>query len=121
MINKITGHAEIEIAGGKYTARFTWAAIAEVQEKYGDGPNMFNPDIVAGVAAIGFREHHPELTAEKIKELSPPLVPFARAIQEALQWAYFGPEVPPTEDTGEKKSQMKGGLFRRLKQLVGTE
>lgn len=118
MINRITGHAEVEIAGKVYTVRFTWAAIAEIQERFGDGPNMFNPDTVAGVAAIGFRNYHPELTAERIKELSPPLVPFAKAIQEALQWAYFGPDTPPSEGA-EKKSQVPGGLLMRLKRLVG--
>jgi hypothetical protein len=115
--NPITGEAVIDICGKSYTIRFDWEAIAAVNAVHGDGPNLFNPVIVASIAAIGMKKYHPEMTAERIRELSPPLIPFAAAVQQALQWAYFGAEKPPTE-TAEKKRK-KTGWWRRTRGPAG--
>jgi hypothetical protein len=117
-MNKITGEKIITINGQDYVLRFTWKALAEVGTKYGDTPNLFNAEIVANVAAAGLRERHQEMTAEKIMELSPPLVPFARDVQMALQWGYFGADsVPKTDADNVKKNLQKGGLLRHIKRL----
>lgn len=117
-MNKVTGLAKVDICGEKYSIRFDWDALAAVTEAHGDSPNLFSPDIVASVAAIGMRKYHPDMTHEKIRELSPPLIPFAHAVQQALQWAYFGAEGLPKND-GEKKSRWTAGLWRRIKRLFG--
>ncbi|MFA5706800.1 MAG: hypothetical protein WDA41_10635 [Candidatus Neomarinimicrobiota bacterium] len=115
-MNPITGEAEITIAGQAYSIRYDWAALAEVEAAHGQAPNLFSPDVVASVAAAGLKRKHPDMTAERIKELSPPLVPLAHAVQTALQWAYFGDEGIP-EDTGDKKKATRGGLSGRIKRL----
>jgi hypothetical protein len=115
-MNPITGLAEVDICGEKYSIRFDWEALAAVTSEHGDAPNLFSPEIVASVASIGMRKHHPDMTAAKIRELSPPLVPFAHAVQQALQWAYFGAEDLP-EDEVQKKSQPMGGWWRRIRLL----
>ncbi|GAF93543.1 unnamed protein product, partial [marine sediment metagenome] len=117
-MNPITGEHDIEIGGQRYTVRFDWDALAEVTTKHGDSPNLFSPDVVASVASIGMKKHHPEMTPERIKELSPPLVPFAKSIQTALQYAYFGDEALP-EDSKKKKSPRKGGLCQGIRRLFG--
>jgi hypothetical protein len=117
-MNPVTGEARVDICGKGYAIRFDWAALGEVAEKHGDSPNLFHPEIVASVAAAGMRRYHPELTAERIMELSPPLVPFAESVQKALQWAYFGPEGVPT--SAEKKSPTPTGWWRRFVRRVGT-
>ena len=117
-MNPITGAAEVEIAGEKYTIRFDWSCLAEIESTHGDNPNLFNPDIVASVAAIGMKKYHPELTAAKILELSPPLIPFATAVQKAMQYAYFGAESIPKDDQ-KKNVQKKGGLSKRIKWVFG--
>ena len=117
-MNPITGEKAISLDGKKMVLRYTWRAIAEVETKHGDMPNMFDAEVVASVAAIGLQGKHPEYTAERIMDLSPPLIPFAKAVQEALQWAYFGKEIPPDAD-GQKKSHLKGGWWLRLKQWLG--
>lgn len=117
MLNKITGHAEVDICGAKYTIRFDWGCLAEISERFGEGPNMFNPDILAKIAAIGMKKYHPDMTADKIKEFSPPLVKFAKEVQEALHWAYFGPE--SIEQQEEKKNPTKIGFWRRIKFALG--
>ena len=106
----------MEINGGTYTLRFTWKALAEIEAKYGDNPNLFNAEVIANIASFGLREKHPEMTAEKIMELSPPLMPFVNAVQQALQWAYFGKEPVPAGDVKKKKI----GLFRRIALLFSA-
>lgn len=111
-MNPITGEMIIDVAGVKYTLRYDWQALSELQAKHGDAPNLFNADVVADVAAIGLRKY-PEMTAERIKELSPPLIPFANAVQKAIQYAYFGPDAVPQNDDV-KKNRLKVGFWRRL-------
>jgi len=110
---------EIRLRGQTYALRFTWDSLAAIEEAHGENPNLFSVDIVSSVAAIGFKEKHPELTAERIKAISPPLLPFAQSVQKALQWAYFGPEGIPEESEEEKKraSPIKGGFWRRIARL----
>ena len=121
MMNSTTGEYEIDIWGKPYAVRFDWDTLAEVTEKHGDSPNLFNPGVVASVASIGMKKRHPEMTPERIKELSPPLIPFAKGIQAALHSAYFGAESLPQSEGDEKKktSQKKGGLLRRIGRLFG--
>jgi len=47
-------------------------------------------------------------------ELSPPLIPFANDVQQALQWAYFGDKSVP-EDDGVKKKRTLIGWLRHIK------
>jgi hypothetical protein len=109
----ITGLKRIDIDGKPYYLRFTWAALAEIAGKYGDSPNLFEPETVAFVGSAGLRERHPEMTPERIMELSPPLIPFANDVQEALQWAYFGDQgIPEGDDV--KKKQTPIGWVKRI-------
>ena len=117
-MNPTTGEKVISLDGKRLVMRYTWRAIAEIEAKHGDMPNMFDAEVVASVAAIGLRDKHSEYTAERIMDLSPPLIPFAKDVQETLQWAYFGKEIPPAAD-GEKKSRLKGGWWQRLKRRSG--
>jgi len=110
----ITGTKVTTIEGKPYYLRYTWAVLAEVNEKYGDSPNLFDPETVAFVGSAGLRKKHPEMTPEKIMELSPPLIPFANDVQQALQWAYFGDKGVP-EDEDVKKKQNPTGWIRRIK------
>lgn len=116
MMNAITGAVEVSISGQLYTLRFDWDGLAAMEAAHGENPNLFDVDVVASIAAIGFHQHHPELTAARIKELSPPLLPFALLVQQALQWAYFGPEGIPEEpeDAKKKTSLKKTGFWKHI-------
>lgn len=120
-MNPVTGEKEVIIGGNKYRLRFNWKALAEIEHKYGDKPNFFDPEIIAEVAAAGFRESHPEMTAERIKELSPPFILFVRDVRQALQWAYFGAESLPADTESVKKNLPKDGCWHRLKRLLKLE
>jgi hypothetical protein len=91
-MNKLTGECPVELAGQTYTLRFTWAAVAEVQAAYGDDPNLDELPTLAAVGAAGLRMHHPEMTAERLTELSPAIFPFRLALERAWEWAWCGPE-----------------------------
>ena len=117
-MNPITGEKTITINEERYTVRYTWKALAEIETKHGDSPNLFNAEIVSDIAAIGIRDKHPDMTPEKIMELSPPLMPFVRDIQQALQWAYFGNEVIPVEEEPPvKKNHRMVGFYQRMARL----
>jgi hypothetical protein len=116
-MNPVTGEKIVTIGGESLTMRFTWKALAEISAKYGDNPNLFEPETVAYVGSAGLREHHPEMTQEKIMQLSPPLIPFAKDVQTALQWAYFGTEAIPDDEPTEKKSRKTAGLWARFVRL----
>lgn len=105
-MNPVTGEHDIEIAGQTYVLRYDWQALQLVQHKHGDAPNLFSAAVVASVAAFGLQRRHPEMTAERIMELSPPLMPFAQSVQTALQWAYFGNEGLPKEDAKKKDNPL---------------
>lgn len=114
----ITGTKRVDIDGKAYYLRFTWAALAEVAGKYGDNPDLFQPETVAFVASAGMREKHPEMAPEKIMELSPPLVPFANAVQQALTWAYFGDQGIPEGDDVKKKQTLIGWVKRIVRRCL---
>ena len=112
----ITGRKQTIINGKTYILRFTWEALAQVSEKYGDSPDLFSPEVVAYVGSVGMINRSPEMTPEKIMELSPPLIPFANDVQQALQWAYFGDEGVP--DEVKKKQTLIGWLKRIVRRLL---
>ena len=111
----ITGMKEIKINKKVYYLRFTWAALAEISTKFGDNPNLFEPETMAFVGSAGMRAKHPEMTSEKIMELSPPLIPFANDVQEALTWAYFGDQGVPKDEGSVKKKRTLTGLLNHIK------
>lgn len=114
-MNKTTGEKIVVIGGQDYILRYTWKALSEIEEKYGDKPNLFNPEVLSIVAGAGLRDRHPEMTAGEIMRLSPPLMPLVRDVQTAIQWAYFGAEsVPPDDGKSVKKNLQAGGLWRRF-------
>jgi hypothetical protein len=116
----ITGQKKTKINGKSYFLRFNWKALAELAGKYGDYPNLFEPETVAFIGSAGLREQHPEMTQEKIVGLSPPLIPFANDVQEALKYAYFGDQPVPTDDGVKKKSTLTG-WFRRIVRRLWRE
>lgn len=110
----ITGRKRTVIDGTSYYLRFTWSALAEVAERYGDNPNLFDPETVAFVGSAGLRGQHPDMTPEMLMELSPPLIPFATDVQQALQWAYFGSDKVPDGDGDVKKKRILTGWIKHI-------
>jgi hypothetical protein len=59
------------------------------------------------LVSIGLARNHPDWTADRVFAASPPIRPTVRAVEEALNALYFGPEGPP-----------KGALENPLKRTL---
>lgn len=115
MDNKYTAEVSIEISGKKHTIVYDWDALATLRSEY--KPDIVHdlfkyqkPDLLAEILAIGLKRHHPQMTAKKIKDASPPFIATVDAIDRALTYAYFGADGPPKETgeaTGNKKKTPK--------------
>lgn len=111
MSNPYFGELKVSIGGRDATLTYDWLAISEAQGRYGnealDGVSAaLDPKIIAGLLEIGFKKHNPELSAEEIIRLSPPLVHAVKWISDALMLAFLGPEGLPKSkaDSAEKKT-----------------
>ena len=95
---KKTGIPEIEIDGNTYKAEFTWTSFAEVRTKYGEDPDLMNPAVLGDYVACVLRRHHPMVTLDQIMTASPPMVPVARTIRQAITRLFWG-DNPPNATT----------------------
>ena len=118
-MNPTLGEKKVVIGGKDYCLRYTWRALAEVDTKWGSAPNLFDTSVLAGVAEAGLRHRHPEMTAEKLMEISPPLAPLAMAVQEAIRWACFGDE--PVPESKKKATSRNDGWWSRFRKLWARE
>jgi hypothetical protein len=93
--NKYAGEVTFAFGDAEYTLCYDWKAISAVQSKYGnkafaelfDAPNLAT---LAGILAIGLKKNHPEMTADKVMDISPPAVEAVKLIDRAVAFAYFG-------------------------------
>lgn len=91
--NDHTGTVYLAVDGGEVALRYDWEAISDLHGAYGkewEGEvqriiTELDSQGLANILAMG-TEHSPEWWMEK----SPPFVPAAKAVQEALHLAFFG-------------------------------
>jgi hypothetical protein len=119
-MNPYMGDMPLEINGERLTLAYTWEAVSRARAELGaDGLALAqNGDLskLAAFAAIGLARHHPDWTAERIFEASPPIVPTTNAVEEAWLAAHFGLAMKPKE----KKDDAENPLMpppTRLKRL----
>jgi hypothetical protein len=110
MKNKYTGEVTIKIGEKTFTLVYDWTAIALLESELGAEVlrALFDagPVALSKILSVGMAKHHPEMTPEKVMELSPPIFPARKAIDDALEVSYFGPEGQPeakAEDMAEGK------------------
>lgn len=119
MKNAYTGQTSIELGGHSYPLAFTWAALAELRTMYGKqfdkevitAISEFDTSKIADIVSIGIGG---ALTSAQIKEISPPLVQVANAINEGLNFAFYGIEKDVKKKTMKEKSKT---LLQRLFKL----
>lgn len=98
--NPLEGESPLIINGQELTLVYDWAALAKLSKKFGNAPNLFEPETLAAALEIGLKKNHKGVTAAHILEASPPLVDAIAAFNMAMQRAYFGHKGPP-KDSGE--------------------
>jgi hypothetical protein len=92
--NPIAGTVPVTLHGKEYTLRFTWDAVAQVIRVYGEDRDLFNPEVLCGVAVIGLQAHHPGMTADDVRD-GAPISKVMSAVTRALHVAYFGEQEAP--------------------------
>ena len=107
MSNKYTGATPLMLNGKKYTLVFDWRALAKLRSQFNDKDisNLLNEGQIgdiAAIVAIGLEKHHDHMTAETVIEISPPLMTTLESLDDALTFAYFGPD-----GVNEKKPRRK--------------
>lgn len=111
-MNKYTAETQIDMAGGKYTLSFDWAARAAFKSLYADDEAISKalskgadePELLSNLVAVCLKKHHPEITAEFVMQNSPPIVPLSSALQSVILYSLWGPDGPPSEDSEAKKN-----------------
>jgi len=91
------GEARLTIDGKEYTLVFDWRAFSMLGKAGFTGMESlspYEPERLANVLAIALARHHPEMTAERIMDLSPPFLPVINALARAIAYALTGPETP---------------------------
>jgi hypothetical protein len=107
MDNKYLGSKEITLGGKKVKLFYDWAAIAGIKSELGEKglANLIakSPSDLSIVIAAGLQKHQPdEYTPEDIMKISPPIVPITTAINQALEFSYWGPDGAPDIDEDPK-------------------
>ena len=92
--NPITGTVPVTLKGKEYTLQFTWEAVAQVIREHGQDRDLFDPTVLASVAAIGLQAHHPGMTADDVRDGNH-IVAIVGPVTKALHYAYFGEQEVP--------------------------
>ena len=107
-VNRDRGEVALVMGGESYILHYDWAAVGRLRallgikdfdkklRALGDGTK---PKDMAEVVAIGLARNHPDITAEQILEIAPPLVPTVEAFNEALMLAFYGAAGAPEDDS----------------------
>lgn len=85
---------EIEIDGQKYKAEFNYETFATLRKKFGEEPDLMNPEVLAVHALQAIKKNHPMVTLEQIMAASPPMVPVGRAVRAAMNRLFWGDKSP---------------------------
>lgn len=93
--NPTRGTAEISLDGKTYTMRLNWHGIVKVRRAYPEGYNLADPEHLATVMAIALAEHHPDITADHVMDMSPPIEKCIEAVTDCINYAWWGAPEPP--------------------------
>jgi hypothetical protein len=98
------GEARVTLGGREFVLVFDWRAFSMLG-KAGftgmDSLSPYEPERLAEILAIGLARHHPEMTAARLLDLSPPFLPVINALARAIGYALTG----PSEDTPQSPQQ----------------
>ncbi len=108
-MSKHTGEFLVNLGGQSYRLIYDWAALSRIQDEVSkdaliDLPAA-KPSEIAKLLSIGLNRNHPEMTAEKLMELSPPIISVLGMIDAAIAYAYYGSDGMKPLEEGEKKKR----------------
>ena len=110
MSNKYTGEVEITMGGEDYILALDWKAMSKIYSDDACGPHalrnlfMLSPDSLAKVTAYALERNHPEMTADKVMELSPPMNLVLEKLGRAVLFALKGTDEEVNDEPDSKAS-----------------
>lgn len=98
----------IKIGGKDCVLVYDWDAIRQLEVKFGHelmGDVIANSNIaqLADIIECGLSRYNPEIKAEDVFDVSPPIIECRKAVDKALALAYFGTTEPEIDETSPKK------------------
>lgn len=114
--NPTHGIHQFMMHGNVYTLYFPWKELSPLELTIPE-PDYSNRVTLAKFAAAGLRHHHPEMTEEKIWQMSPPFFVLRAAVIKALEYAYWGGEDPEEVTgklTGKRLPEKETSMWRRI-------
>ncbi|MCK4860069.1 MAG: hypothetical protein KAS87_05880 [Candidatus Omnitrophica bacterium] len=101
MNNSFNGDCVISFNGENAIIRYDYEALQSITDAF-DGieiESLLSGDIsvmaerIPVLLSIGLRKHHPDIDAQKVKEVSPPFTPTINAISRALHYSFTGEDL----------------------------
>lgn len=109
MVNAHKGQVSLKLGRRNVVVAYDWNALATLRNELGadyldalaNAADTTDLDVLAKALSIGLEKHQPgDYPAERIAEMSPPIVRVVGAINQALNAANWGADGPPeTDDT----------------------
>ena len=101
-VDKHTGTVWVPVGGEDVPISFKWGEISQLRGTYGSDWESEINKIIGDIDAVRFAEVLAVCSGKSAAwwvEKSPPFVPLAYAVKEALSLAFFGPEGPKDNPT----------------------
>ena len=119
-VNPYRGEVAIRIGERDCVLRFGWTQLksikvelgADFDTQIGQALVTTDLDVIARVLVIGLEERWPEVSAEMIEELSPPIDDVSSAITLALKRSFRGLEEVPAQPETNPPGRLKRALKR---------
>lgn len=102
--NPVRGIVNIEIEGETYEMRLTWHGVAQVRHIYPDGYNLADPNHLAVIMSIAMGHKHPDMSPDRIMDLSPPLETAISAVSTMIDYAWWGKKGEAEDKVKEEES-----------------
>jgi hypothetical protein len=119
------GDVTLIINGQSCVLRYDWRAIRDLIQDIGtdfdtviaNASAGYETPVIAAALNVGLKRHHPgEYTVDKIMDLSPPLIPAMRAVNDAMMVSFYGSTTPP--DDPEKKTPIRSWILKMIRKIM---
>jgi len=109
--NKYTGEVDVMIGKRKCVLVFDFEAIAALHTVYEsdlkggllDVGKITDLKKLAAIMAVGLQKHQLGITAAEVMAAPPPLVTMRRAMDTAIAYTYFGPDIMAEIEKGTER------------------
>lgn len=103
--NPEAGVVNFRIGDETFTMRLNWHGIAQIRRAYPEGYNLADPEHLAVIMSIAMSTKHPDMTPDRIMDLSPPLEKAIESVSDMINFSWWGQKTPPERKEEEVKAE----------------